>query len=547
MLDIDPQINPISKERKEGSSTSMPSLANNVQPGSNTVDSEIGVGFGDDRGGLYPDMGPSILDEALAVDSPDSSHSISEKHPSESGTPSPGNQPPVTMQPGEETSKEPERPTAVSRVISVPVGRTMALSEKIEGLRDQLDQTEENIQHLEHQAAFWGGELALGVGESNQLTSARSDVERFTSRITALEEEQRLQSRYEIELGIYAVIRQTMAIAQGNPLMGGSISNTQVIALTERLFPSFFNRESILLGLLPGNLARQFGSQELIDKEVKEIDTHIRVAEESDSQLLRERKNALAYARDVLQQGGMPLAPPWSEISDDIDTPLPRFPEKAGPQHSYEIGDGRFLRFCVLPQKTGAGQELGVGAIGLHEEYLPGTAEKLRLTISYCTAWTSGQFSLDENPDLKIEIQALSRRLCGLCTKYRGDVTSSYRLPPCTLFLRFYDQTELLEDRFKASRLLNIPMCKVLEAESRTKDHKLVLKASDLYTCSIPDWMFGELFSRGMIGSRWIRAQDLEQVYKVLKDDMPKDVGWVVHSQVYSRPAVPQGCGEPKV
>jgi hypothetical protein len=159
--------------------------------------------------------------------------------------------------------------------------------------------------------------------------------------------------------------------------------------------------------------------------------------------------------------------------------------------------------------------------------------QKLHIAITFYVPWHFGHFSLSKNTDLTNNLLRLKSRLCKLCKKALRGETSSYRLPSCILFLRFYDETEQLEDRLQTT-LPHIPFCKVLESGSLTDDGENAIdERGRMYNCSIPDWVFGELFKRQMVGSNWLEQGDLQTVYEVLRKAVPKKVGFILHSQFY--------------
>ena len=122
-----------------------------------------------------------------------------------------------------------------------------------------------------------------------------------------------------------------------------------------------------------------------------------------------------------------------------------------------------------------------------------------------------------------LQNEDIGKWLEALCEKYRGQETSPYRLPACTLFIRLFDETELDEDRWKVHQALYVPVCKFIEG------------VDDLQKFSVSDRTFIELSTRGMLGSQWIKRRDVEHIYKVLADNMPRAVN-LLHTQVYDAP-----------
>lgn len=244
--------------------------------------------------------------------------------------------------------------------------------------------------------------------------------------------------------------------------------------------------------------------------------------------LLKKRLDYLIAANSKKNQQNS--VTPIPIVNPNVD--LPHF---VGDNRVYDIklGDGWNMRITPVGRPS-IDQPLGTG-ISVREVYPPNTTEKARLTLTYYQAWPSGQFSFSD--DLYVTLRQLECQLCNsICRNRDSEPTSYYRLPNCVLFLRFYDETELAEDRLQAHRLLHIPFCYVLDTKAWSMpDFKNVLDEDGLlYTHSIPDWMFGELFHRKMVGSTWLDHQSLKYTYDVLRSCLPKEV-FIIHSQIYKQ------------
>lgn len=60
-----------------------------------------------------------------------------------------------------------------------------------------------------------------------------------------------------------------------------------------------------------------------------------------------------------------------------------------------------------------------------------------------------------------------------------------------------------------------------------------VLRAEDVQTKSIPQWMFAELFNREMLGSGWLNREWLLDLHKFLMTLLPPG-RLIIHTQEYS-------------
>jgi hypothetical protein len=404
----------------------------------------------------------------------------------------------------------------------VPIGRGSELNREIESKRAQLKEMKERIRLRETQIEKQGGST---FAPSHLVTQSKAECEEaqtLESVIGALDQERRLQSRYEIELGTLAPLRGELAIAQGY-----QPDNAHLLAVANRLYPGLFNRESVLLGLSPDHLARQFEGVAAIEQERERLEQAASVSDKTP--LLKIRLANLLAARTEKQPGDLP---PF------VDNSHIKLPQLANGSSFFDItlGQDWYHRISLIRLPSTEPSEFK-GGLNLREIYRPNTLEKARLTLIYYRAWSPGPFSLSDNRDLQTILLQLEKQLCSrFCRECDCEQTSHYRLPNCALFLRFYDETELTEDRLQTYRLLHIPFCRVLDAEawSMTPAHKNVLDEDGiLHNHSIPDWMFGELFNRKMVGSAWIDNQHLHYIYRVLKSVPPQEVSFIMHSQIY--------------
>ncbi len=429
-----------------------------------------------------------------------------------------------------EESKSPSpKQLHVKSLASIPIGRGSDLDSAIKSYRKQLKDRRKNIRHLEETKVRYGFDIPLHV--KNGLEEENLESKELEIKIEALCKERSLQSRYEAELQIFTFLRQQFVIAQ----RGKSISNADILTIAEKMYPDHFNKESILLSSLPANLARQFENKNLIDEEISVLEPLTGVDIELNPELLKLRLAGLYDAKNRFERGDPPTNLPWPKTEESIS--LPRFPGNADSLHIFKLDGDRNMRIHILRKPSKMAGEPG-GAISIYEDYLgfgdgPNIAQEVRMAITYYRTWDSDQFNLSgSHPNLKETLRQLSNnpnvRLCNLCGN--GRKTGCYRLPDCTLFVRFYDEKDQNKDRLKAYNALHIPVCEVL----KVLEVKSVVKATDLHNCSVPDWMFGELFNRAMLGSCWIKKEVVEDIYKVFVERcMPEKIGHLIHTQVY--------------
>lgn len=413
----------------------------------------------------------------------------------------------------------------LSSTISVPIGRNIKLKQDIQDNKAELNLTRENIRKLKTQIAQQGGTLYAPHNLDVMKESEEKKERNLELIYNALVGEHYLQSRYETELCAFALLRGELAIAKGN-----SYSRNDVFALANRLYPNLFDQNSVLLGLSPKHLSNKFDDVRLIDSEIKKLQAVISAYPEA--KLLTARLESLLAAKQSKQGGTNQSEDEFEFYNNDVN--LPRFSDDISSSFDLGIGENWYLRISVVPTSTEIGQDVN-DAIVFRENY-PTTTETVHIAITYYKPWNLGQFSLSSDPDLMNTMLKFKGQLCQLCKANANATTSDYRLPTCTLFLRFYNESEQFEDRFKTSGLLHIPVCRALNAQEMADTYENVLNENGkLYNCSVPDWMFAELFKRQMLGSNWINSRKLWKIYDVLKSDIPNQVGFIIHSQIYRK------------
>ena len=303
--------------------------------------------------------------------------------------------------------------------LSIPVNRRLELTRDIESAKTQLIKTQETISILEEKIANFG-RINARVEDINQLQDAEKNEKRLKQIIDALTSERYLQNRYETELCAFAILREQLAIAKGDPF----IPSADVLAIIDKFYPNIFNSDSILLG--PDQLARMFENTTLIDRKIYDL---IKVVAASPkARLLQERLMNLEAAKKKKQEKEE-FSEDSSSLLTQIDIDLPRFSDEVISSFDIDLNEGWYLRISILRIPSDEVQISSDGIV-LYESYPPDTMQMVRIAITYFAPWGLGQFNLSENPDLLRALLDLRNRLCDFCKIKPIKETSEYRFSP---------------------------------------------------------------------------------------------------------------------
>ena len=176
----------------------------------------------------------------------------------------------------------------------------------------------------------------------------------------------------------------------------------------------------------------------------------------------------------------------------------------------FKISEEKVLRIRVLhPDKP----EHAVGADLIYENYLENRNVKLvRLAAVQYKIWKDKSLRLDERA--RNQLEKLKSTFCdrNMCLEDKNGQIESYRLPHCSAFLRPTDELQL-----ENAQLLSIgyytPICVVKRQQRPTPKGNAILRGSDIMNESLSHKVFEEMFNKNMLGSRWLKYKELEDLY----------------------------------
>lgn len=153
----------------------------------------------------------------------------------------------------------------------------------------------------------------------------------------------------------------------------------------------------------------------------------------------------------------------------------------------------------------------------------------VRLALVQYKVWDGEVLYLSEER-LHRQLERLRACSCSgnLCRNPEGE-TKAYRLPHCASFLRPTDRLQSPSSRL-ISRGLHIPLCVVDERKENTSRNGEMLLRRAVEGRAISQRIFEELFNRNMLGSRWLRYEEIEKFYHTYEIFRPED-RLLVHAQ----------------
>ncbi|MEJ5203474.1 MAG: hypothetical protein WHV66_14710 [Anaerolineales bacterium] len=387
-------------------------------------------------------------------------------------------------------------------VIDVPIDRNHELDQMIERYEQLLRQREKNITRLAIREAKHAINPPLDL--LNQLDDEKEARVKEELALKAVSEEKRLHIRYEREIRLYASLRHCLGIRATNR----NVSFANVMALCEKVWPQIFDKNSLLLSRLPGHLATKFRDAKDIDEEIEKLSE---LTFHENAELIRYRLEGLYAARQEFEKSVY-----QSDISISItqdNDPLPDFlTSRYRVTFADEDAEELIISIFKSPAAVEEHSQSAVALTEICEDILS------RIAITLLKPRSSTE---DVAPDLI----KLKSRLCSYCrresNKSLQKSSSNYHLPTCLVFLHYYDEAEQIEDLPQTDTLFYIPVCEALQ-------RSLILRYKN-EPGVVPIWVFGELFSRGLLGSCWFESDDVRKIYENLIHFIPRGCNPTIH------------------
>ena len=190
------------------------------------------------------------------------------------------------------------------------------------------------------------------------------------------------------------------------------------------------------------------------------------------------------------------------------DLPSPR----AGDKYTeYLLPFERALRIRVLhPDQP----EHSSGA-DLVYEFCDETARLVRLAFVQYKIWDGRNLRFADSKNLDAQLKKLEQITCqrGWCRCRENDgPPKSYRLPFCAAFLRPTDRLQR-PDAALISSGIHVPVC-IAGTASLNENGGRVLRRDPIRSRAVSQRLFEELFNRGMLGSDWLKYEDVETIYR---------------------------------
>lgn len=356
-----------------------------------------------------------------------------------------------------------------------------------------------------------------------------------------------LQRRLDAEWTTLNAIRETLGIANTGP---ADSTYTSALALGREAAPQLFDPQfSLIAAAQEPPLVREYRQR----AEAKSIlDGHpISPLELLDGDLATDERllEASSYGSDQLKRSVTSLrrAREWfvervySEhklISRDVyaakrpELPIPR--RAADNYVEYPLPFDRALRIRILhPDRP----EHTTGA-DLVYEVCEEEQRRARVAFVQYKIWDGKSLRFSNSRNLSDQLAKLETVCCkaGLCrapTPVSETPPDSYRLPYCAAFLRPTDRLQR-PDAALISSGVHVPVCVTLTVSLDSVGGR-VLRRDPIRGRSVSQKLFEELFSRNMLGSRWLTYDEVKELYRT-HGILESDQRIVVHAQEFRMP-----------
>lgn len=352
--------------------------------------------------------------------------------------------------------------------------------------------------------------------------------------------EKQLVRRLDVEWVSSVALRETLGIGQKKTLTYGETLNIASI-----LAPKLFSEDSLLLAANEGILAKQYRQKaaaltavrnkevsaiDAIDETIVEYDGLLRQTG-GDHSLLRSHYENLLKARANLTQEKYTETQCILRDISSYHTKLPITNEGKG-YKDFQVTKDRGLRIRMLHPDP---WEHVLGADVIYETHWEAKNIVRIVAIQY-KMWDGKKLYVSQTKNLPDQITKLQTQFCnrGYCLEFEKSARKgSYRLPYCSAFLRLTDKIQIADYKLLTSSY-HTPICALEKLWAITSENNQFLESNMVRSQSLTQKPFEELFNIGMLGSRWLTYQELEELYK--DTDMLKSSGdsIQIHAQEFS-------------
>ena len=174
--------------------------------------------------------------------------------------------------------------------------------------------------------------------------------------------------------------------------------------------------------------------------------------------------------------------------------------------------DGQIMRLRILhPNKP----EHSLGADIIYEMHHK-TEKKLRFVHIQYKLWENGVLYFSQHTNLEPQLKKLGKALCKAsfcCCEEGNNISSGYRLPFCSAFLRPTDKLQHVESKMISSGW-HLPVCKIDTVADTTENNNKYLTLDKVKKSSLSHNVFEEVFNAEMLGSRWLSYEEVETLYR---------------------------------
>lgn len=334
------------------------------------------------------------------------------------------------------------------------------------------------------------------------------------------------QRRLDAEWTALNAVRETLGIASRSPADSTYID---ALAIGREVAPRLFDPQySLIAAGQEPPLVREYRqraeAKSILDKQPisplelldGDLSTDERLLEASGhvSDQLKRSVAALRRARTWFEERV------YSEhklISRDVYAAarpeLPTPPRAADNYVEYSLPFERALRIRILhPDRP----EHSTGA-DLVYEVCDEEQRRARVAFVQYKIWDGKTLRFTDARNLSDQLARLETVCCkaGLCaasTPAPGPPPDSYRLPYCAAFLRPTDRLQR-PDAALISSGVHVPVCVTLTVSLGSVGGR-ILRHDPIRGRSVSQRLFEELFSRNMLGSRWLTYDEVERLYR---------------------------------
>ncbi len=347
------------------------------------------------------------------------------------------------------------------------------------------------------------------------------------------------RQRLDAEWTTISALRELIGIAR----KGNRPTYRETIILAESLIPELFDRESSLLPRQKeSSEARRYRQMAEADSEIQDklvtaldlVDNDIekfeeRVEKRPGYNLLQNEIGKLHRIRQELQQREH-----YEQqiILRDAYKANRHFPisGEGRDYREFQLPNDRALRIRVLHPDP---PEHSTGADVIYETYWD-KKRRVRLAAIQYKVWKNR--TLYKSSNLAKQLDKMRRVFCKnhLCEPFADSQRkNAYRLPYCSAFLRPTDKLQDPNARLISSGY-HVPVCVVERSWQDTTRGGQKLESSYFRSEAVTHRVFEELFNTNMLGSKWMKYEELEDMYRE-HNILESDEHIVIHAQEFGR------------